>query len=277
MHQLNDAATRTYADESIDNLVSPVYFGDLNVTEGKQFWIRCQAEPPISWYKDEEPIENHLLRHSKEDFEYQIRESQRKGAKAKHESTLLVSRAYLRHKGKYQCNKNHEISHHLHVHAAPIEPSVIEREEVEQRFTPFESDNDHEDLRIVERPMEDDKPIPMTMTESPRLASPEFESTLEYDEEKSHEKFIEEPTNAFDTRSTSPAPTDATSPAITSFTNIPIHSTNAHPTHATTHTKHVAHTTHVVPSEVKTQIHPEIHRHKGSQKDKKKMIRKQIF
>lgn len=203
----------------------------------------------------------------------------------KYESTLSVSRAVLRHKGKYQCNINHDNAHFLHVHPAPVS--------IDESFDAFEDENDHDDQRSnfeqlnendktinydqpkeydkqssfgFEQPIEDDKPIPTTMmtftrvvTESTKFVSSDIESILDYDDEKSHEKFIDEPTifdgsGSLEYDSTVLVFTTTSSPSLT---NIPFHST---------HANHVLHTTHEVPSEVKTQNHPEKHRHKGSQK-----------
>lgn len=205
----------------------------------------------------------------------------------KFESTLSVSRAVLRHKGKYQCNINHDNAHFLHVHPAPVS---IENDE---SFDAFEAENDHDDQRTdferpdesekqirfkrpleddkttsfsFEQPIEDDKPTPTTMmiftsfvTESKKFVSPNIESILDYEDEKSHEKFIDEPTifdgsGSLEYDSTVQVLTTTSSPSLT---NIPLH-----PTHA----NHVPHTTHEEPSEVKTQIHLDKHRHKGSQK-----------
>ena len=272
---------------SIDNLYSPLYIGDSNVTEGKHFSIRCWAEPPIAWFKDGEPIEKHFVRHNGVDeFTYTTRDHVREDQIGKVESTLSVSHAVLRHKGKYQCNVNHDNSHFINVHPAPR--TAFENDE---SFDAFEAEDDHEEPRMsFEVPLEDDKPIASTMmiftkvvTEAAKIETSDIESILDYDEEKSHEKFIDEPTSIDDyestefestvqvlatstkmttsTTTTTISTTSATSTTPSpSLTNIPFH-----PTHA----NHVVHTTHVIPSEVKTQNHPEKHRHKGSQKNDK--------
>lgn len=265
-------------ESSDDNLHKPFYFGDLNVTEGTKFTISCTAERPVKWYKDGEPIEKHFVRHGQEEFSYTARDNAREGPNGKIESTLEVSRAVLRHKGKYQCNINHENAHHLHVH--PL-PKHIESDGIVETFKSLDSADDHVDQRVrYEIPLEEDKPLATTMmmmminlpnevTESSRKPSPDFDS--DYDEDKSLEKFVDQQSadNSFslaDYETTSRVLTTMNTPSLT---NIPLH-----PTHAT-HSNHVAHTTHVIPSEVKTQTHHEQHVHKGSQKwYKKKMIRK---
>lgn len=156
----------------------------------------------------------------------------------------------LRHKGKYQCNINHENSHVLYVHQAPV---LVESEEVDEGFAAFTAEDDHEEERTrFERPLERTTSSVLAtyineMTESPRFSSPDFEtveeSVLDYDDGDSREKYIEEPT----------VPILVTTTSSPSLTNIPLH-----PTHAN-------HVVHEVPSEVKTQNHPETHRHKGSQ------------
>jgi hypothetical protein len=232
------------------------------------------------------------VRQNDEEFEYSIKDKTRDGPSEKHESTLSVTQAVLRHKGKYQCNINHENAHHLHVNPAPV---AIESEE-----KLFESENDHEDQRMrYERPIENDNTVASTVmmtfvveevTESPKPVSSYDNSDNYYDEDKSHEKLIDESltTNegsfsASDYETTAKVLT-TTSELPPRLTDLPFHSTNiniVHPTHATTHTNHhVAHTTHAIPSEVlNTQTHPDNHGHKGSQKMMitKKMIRKRIF
>lgn len=209
----------------------------------------------------------------------------------KFESTLSVSRAVLRHKGKYQCNINHENAHFLHVQPAPISL------EEDESFDAFEAENDHDDQRVnfelldeniepisfdppeddiassfsFEQPIEDDRPIPTTMmipttvvTTTMKFVSSDFESVGDYDEEKSHEKLSFDGSGSLNYDSTVQVLTTTSSPSLT---NIPLH---------TTHANHVLHTTHELPSEVKTQNHPEKHRHKGSQKSNKKTKNKKI-
>lgn len=170
---------------AIDNLYSPFYFGDPNVTEGKQFWISCRAEPPIKWYKDGEPIEQNFLRMGKDEFEYMAKD--REGLHGKTESTLSVTKAVLRHKGKYQCNINHENSHYLNVHPAR------QLRESEENFPALEVDDDHEDMRTSFEPSF--ASIPATKAFPPTEITKfdtAFESNLEYDDEKSREKFEEQ-------------------------------------------------------------------------------------
>lgn len=251
------------------------------MTVGKQFTIKCWAEPPVSWFKDGEPIEKHFVRHNGADeFTYTTRDHVREDLSGKVESTLSVTHAVLRHKGKYQCNVNHKGSHVLHVHP-------------DESFDAFEAENDHEEQRSsFESPLEDDKPVASTMMVFTNLVSdyPKFEPSgieplLDYDE-KSHEKLTDDgfdsseleipiqvlaastkistSTTASTTTVATTTTTVTSSTSSPSLTNIPLH-----PTHA----NHVVHKTHEIPSEVKTQNHPEKHRHKGSQKNEK-MIRK---
>lgn len=258
------------------------------MTEGKQFSIRCWAEPPISWFKDGEPIEKHFVRHNGlDEFTYTTRDHVRDDLIGKVESTLSVSHAVLRHKGKYQCNVNHNNAHVLNVH--PAMRSALESDE---SFDAFEAENDHEEQRMrFEGPLENDKTVASTMMiytsavtetprETPKVEPSDIESILDYDEEKSHEKFIDEPTtfDGFDssdyestvqalatsTKMTTSSTTTTMFTMTTTSTTISPSLTNfpLHPTHA----NHVVHTTHEIPSEVKTQNHPEKHRHKGSQK-----------
>lgn len=199
------------------------------------------------------------------------------------ESTLSVSRAVLRHKGKYKCNINHANSFDVHVQRAP---PTIESAEIEESFSLYEPENDHEDQRMrFESPVDDVKVMLTTTinfmiipTESARIESSDIGSFFDDYDDKSREKYIDEPStfNGFfspEFEVTSPVVTTTSSPEIsltslpsltseTSLTNIPFH---AHPTHETTRSNHVVHTTHVIPSEVKTQNHPEQHLHKGSQ------------
>lgn len=280
----NNPATHAKSKASIDNLYYPLYYGDSNVTEGKQFSIRCWAEPPISWFKDGESIEKH--RHfGLDEFTYTPRDHIRDDMKGKVESTLTVSHALLRHKGKYQCNVNHDNSHVLNVH--PLPRTALESDE---SFDAFEAENDHEEQRMsFESPLEDDKPIASTvmiytsvMTEIPKAEPAEIETILDYDEEKSHEKYIDEPTPfdgfessdyestiqvlATSTKMTTSTTTTMSTTTSTSTTSSPsLTNISPHPTHA----NHVVHTTHEIPSEVQTQNHPEKHRHKGSQKNDK--------
>lgn len=263
-------ATHSHADSFTDNLYSPFYYGDSNVTEGKQFWISCRAEPPIRWYKDGEPIERHFVRHSDDEPTYSTRDFMGEDFKGKVESKLSVSRAVLRHKGKYQCNIKHENSHYLHVHQLPPK---IESDEHEESFSLFEPENDHEDHRMsFETPIEEARVIVSTAMSN--LNAVTFSPILTYDDDMSHEKYVNEPSTfngfvspSYETTSQVIAMTTSSPaislPSLTRLTNIPTH---AHPTHETTHSKHVVHTTHVIPSEV-TQNHLEQHLYKGSQKN----------
>lgn len=245
------------AKATIDNLYSPFYYGDSNVTEGNQFLISCIAEPPITWYKDGVPIEMHFVRDGEDEFTHTISDHLRNHLTGKVESKLSVSRAVLRHKGKYQCNINHENSHVLNVEPAPVRAYS---EDIDEGFAAFADEDDHDDDRMsFERTLEEN---PTTIsaglaiqsneiTESTRYFSPNFETIeetdLEYTVDDSHEKFINEPAFSISI-TTTPLP---------SLTNIPFH-----PTHAN---YYEIHTTYEVPSEVQTQNHPDKHRHKGSQ------------
>lgn len=181
-----------------------------------------------------------------------------------------MTRAVLRHKGKYQCNINHKNSHFLNVHPSPrITENIKEQEE--DKLALFESENDHEDQRLRFEPsIEEDQLIESTVitftervTETAVYSSANIDTLPDFDEEKSHEKFVEEPIiyddfspQLFDV--TSSISTTTISPSLPSLTNIP----SIHPTHATTHKINPTNK----PSEaVITQTHL-----KGSQK----MIRK---
>lgn len=275
------------------------------MTEGKPFWIRCKAEPPINWFKDGERIEKHLIRHGNENFTYSVKDLVLEDLKKKIESTLTISKAALRHKGKYQCNVNYNSSYFVHVHPAP---TVMDEEMFISNLGP---DEDHEEERMrFETPIESDKAMPSTMmrfttppvTQSTQdfvesLPDFDFETPLSeemtredqnevvYEEsidERIREEIIEKknfPQENFITFPEQPDITDDvlstafSSPEITSLTNIPHHMRWM----VTTHSYHVVHTTHAIPSEVQTQNHPDKHRHKGSQKNDEEMIRKSFF
>lgn len=138
----------------------------------------------------------------------------------------------------------------------------------------------YQPVMVEERPVHSTR---MVFTVPPTFPS-KFESTLDYEDEKSHENIVEELSileelkpSLLDyettyqvlstTVSTTSSPpqeqrtTSSSTPA--SLTNIPLH-----PTHAI-HTNHAVHSTHALPSEVQTQTHLDTHRHKGSQTNKK--------
>lgn len=266
-------ANHAKSENSIDNLYKPIYVGDSNVTEGQQFWISCTADPPISWYIDGKPIEKHFERH---EFTFSADDNEGDVHNGKIKSRLNFGRAALRHKGKYQCNVNHENSHYVHV-----QPTEAPPEEIDDRLMPDELENDHEDVRDSFEPeLEDDQQMPSTMmmytlpvVETSRT-EPDNEQ-FDDDDEKSHENLkVDQPTMSeeqpttlddfkpFELATTSQlfsTTTSSSTPA--SFTNI-----SSHPTHAT-HNNHAVHSTHAIPSEVQTQTHPDKH-HKGSQTKK---------
>jgi hypothetical protein len=251
----NFQATHSNSKYPIDNLYAPIYIGDPNVTEGKQFRIICRSEKPIKWFKDGEPIENHFIRHRNEDeFSYIIRDNESEDSNGKVDSTLTVTRAVLRHKGRYQCNINHKNSHFLNVH--PSAQTSDNSEEQEDTFATFESENDHEDQR--ER---FDIPIEMTTVESfvEKVPMSTFlpnraESIPSFEDEKSHENFAEETTYE-DSSDTSYIPSTILISTLPSFTKPLIHSTHA--------------TTHSTSEVVLTQTHHlEKHHSKGSQNEK---------
>ncbi|CRL08187.1 CLUMA_CG021019, isoform A [Clunio marinus] len=266
------AASRSIKKEPIDNLYSPIYYGDSNVMEGEKFWISCTAEPPISWYKDGEPIEEHFARHiDKDKFTFTTRDHMRANLNGKMESTLTVSRAVIRHKGKYQCNINHDNSYYLHVHPARV---IV--------GNTFEADNDHTDDRISFEPFTKDRTMSTTMlsfavdevlTESSNNnIKSDIETILDEAEEKSREKLVEASRalnelnyNRYDSTShlilTS---TTSASPVLSVTQSIPLPSTirNSSP-HMTTHTSVVVHTTRAKASEVEIKGHHAKQDHEG--------------
>lgn len=220
------------------------------------------------------------MRHGKEEFTYTTRDNRREDLNGKVESKLSVSRAILRHKGKYQCNINHTNAHFLHVHK-----STVIRDESGEKLLPFDSEDDHKDLR-----MEIDKPIASTMmtmsfdvTKAPVLEYSERESFAESDD--SPESYADQTTSyggflPSDYETTSLVLTTTSFPALLTTTNTPPYTTTQahhHPTHATIPTDHMVHTTHEIPSEVKSQNHLDKHRHKGSQNDTENDSKKLFF
>jgi hypothetical protein len=150
----------------------------------------------------------------------------------------------LRHKGKYQCNINHKNSHFLNVHPSPRTYENTKEQE-EDKLALFESENDHEDQRLRFEPsIEEDQFLESTVitftekvTETAAFSSANIDTIPDFDEEKSHEKFVDEPITYEDF--SSPREFDVTasisfttiSSSLPSLTNIP----SIHSTHATTH------------------------------------------
>lgn len=235
--------------------------------EGKQFWITCQAEKPIKWHKDGDPIDFVFVRQGDEEFTYSTRLNERDDLKGKVESTLNVSHAVLRHRGRYQCNTNHESAHVLHVEPTPVSL----KDESEKRFHPFDADDDHDDFSpSFEDSLDDDSPAASTMMHS--IAATQSTKIFNVDnDDKSHENpsFTDESedyeSEVVQTTMTSTTTTESTSPPI-SFTNSPIPTTKAHSTHANIQTNNAIHT---LPSEVEKQDHLDKHP-KGSQKHEKR-------
>lgn len=88
---------------AIHNHHFPIYTGDVKVKEGGKFSVTCTVhKSPITWYKDKEPIESQDLFNS------------HKNGSA-YWSTLTISGAQLRHKGKYQCTLDFPTSHYVNV------------------------------------------------------------------------------------------------------------------------------------------------------------------
>jgi hypothetical protein len=265
-------ASHSKTEASIDNLYSPLYYGDESVLEGKQFLITCLAEKPISWYKDGEPIESGFVRQGDEEFTYTTRLNEKDDLKGKIESTLSVSHAVLRHKGKYQCNIKHENAHILQVHPAPL---ALESEE----FGRFESVDDHDEMRVS---FEESDPVASTIT-MVSVRSTKRPTRLELDDytDKSHETIANEPSIFDDSDNQDYTSTwvlsTSTSASIISLTNSPSHATKVNPTHATTHTTHAVHTTHVIPSEVKLQDHHSKHNKGSKNKKEERKIREKSY
>ena len=135
-------------DVKLDNLYSVIYVGDSNVTVGKPFRIQCLSKVPIEWHKDGRPIQEHFVRHSKDEFNYEQHDVSKDNDMI--ESTLSVNHALLRHSGKYKCNIHHQNSHVLYVNenAETIEMSVFEKDD--------EDEDDHLEVRVsYEPPVED--------------------------------------------------------------------------------------------------------------------------
>jgi hypothetical protein len=256
-------ATHTKSKSPIDNLYSPIYFGDLNVHEGKQFWITCQAEKPIKWHKDGEPIETGFVRQGDEEFTYSTRINERADLRGKFESTLNVSHAVLRHRGKYQCNINHESAHILQVDALKVaKPDESERDE--KNLGIFEPDDDHEDSsQNFEDFLEEDRPAASTMMHSSAVT----QSSKSFDmDDKSHETPFDnydsedDLTSEMELTTKSSVTTSESSFPTLSFTNSPI---------LTTHeTIQLNNAIHKFPSEVDKQDHLDKHL-KGSQNTRK--------
>lgn len=97
----------------MDNLNAPIYFGDSNATVGEPFWIKCVSKQPIEWHKDGKPIQEHFVRHSKDEFSYTQQDVEK--ANDIIESTLSVNHALLNHGGSYKCNINFVNAHSLKV------------------------------------------------------------------------------------------------------------------------------------------------------------------
>lgn len=138
----------------MDNLYSVIYVGDSNVTVGKAFHIQCLSKVPIEWHKDERPIQEHFVRHSKDEFNYEQHDVSKDNDMI--ESTLSVNHALLRHSGKYKCNIHHQNSHVLYVNenTESIEMSVFEKHD----------EDDHLEVRVsYEPPVQDNELVKSTM------------------------------------------------------------------------------------------------------------------
>ena len=181
------------------------------------------------------------------------------------ESTLTVTKAVLRHKGRYQCNINHKNAHFLNVHPSAQTFQSSKDFEADEKKTYFDSENDHQDLRErFQKPTVENKAfaphekIIKTFT-TPSSSQNYIESFPLFDDEKSHEKIEDESTTIYNYYSDS-SENPQTSTTIKMSTNISLYNVSLfNTTHATFHlTK---------PSEVTfTQIHLEKHHSKGSQK-----------
>lgn len=82
----------------------PLYVGDGKVKEHGKFTITCVVQKgPIEWHKDRVPIESQDL----------LRTIYQNGSE--YWSTLTISGATLRHKGKYHCIHDNKTSHFVDV------------------------------------------------------------------------------------------------------------------------------------------------------------------
>lgn len=117
--------------------------GDSNVTVGKPFRIQCYSKLPIEWHKDGKPIQEHFVRHSKDEFNYVQHDVEKENQII--ESTLSVNHALLRHSGKYKCNIRYLNSHTLHV------------SEISEVSNFDEVENDHLEVRVSFEPAIDEE------------------------------------------------------------------------------------------------------------------------
>lgn len=179
-------------DVKLDNLYSVIYVGDSNVTVGKPFRIQCLSKVPIEWHKDGRPIQEHFVRHSKDEFNYEQHDVSKDNDMI--ESTLSVNHALLRHSGKYKCNIHHQNSHVLYVNenAEMIEVSVFEKDD-------DDDEDDHLEVRVsFEPPVVEDELIKSTMMifveeTEPNRINLDMEEEIDYDE-MSSETSVEEKT-----------------------------------------------------------------------------------
>lgn len=171
-----------------------------------------------------------------------------------------MTRAVLRHKGRYQCNINHKNSHFLNVH--PSQRTTENKEELDEEKFLFDSEDDHEDKRIrFELSSESDRESTTSVSTFNDIYYGGHSESDEFYGVESHEKFLKEPTThnfVVDEFDTTPQISTTTLPLLPSLTKIP----STHSTHATTHTNNPS-----GPSEaVIVQTHLESLRFKGSQK-----------
>jgi hypothetical protein len=223
------------------------------VHEGKQFWIKCRAEKPIKWYKDGEPIETGFIRQGDEEFTYSTRINERDDLKGKVESTLNVSHAVLRHRGKYQCNINHESAHILHVSELPVSQTDDTEHNIKNIGT-FETNDDHEES------LEEDRPAASTMMHSSDVTHSYKSVVRNESPENSHDSDDAEDYKNEEFSTKSSETTSETVLPVLSFTNSPIPTT-----HETIQFNNA-----IQPSEGKKQDHLDKHP-KGSQNTRKKI------
>lgn len=127
----------------LQNLNSVVYVGDSNVTVGQSFWIQCIAEGPIEWFKDDEPIRLHMIRHSKEDYNYAQTDVKTSQDTKLVKSTLSVNHALRRHSGKYKCSASHRNFHRLSV----MDDKTVEMRSIKDDDDEYDDDDDESDVK----------------------------------------------------------------------------------------------------------------------------------
>ncbi|XP_016932696.3 uncharacterized protein Bsg isoform X1 [Drosophila suzukii] len=95
--------------QSLANEQAAIYYGDHEVSVGKDFSITCiiPVTEQIHWLKNGEPITRHNLRHGRDDHAYALSETTFDDENPKIEAHLSVKHALKVHEGIYQCNRHH--------------------------------------------------------------------------------------------------------------------------------------------------------------------------